>query len=291
MDDRPLTSVVALNDRLDSDDLAVIDCRFYLAQPDRGESDYFESHIPGAVYGHLDRNLSAPKTGTNGRHPLPSIEIMQKQFSSWGIDANVHVVAYDAGPGQIAARLWWMLRYLGHERAAVLEGGFGAWSNAGYATRGGREERTARSFQARPQASTRIDINDLLDFDAGKPIVLIDARDPARYRGDTEPIDAVAGHVPGARNLPWVDNLDEDGLFLSPEKLREHYTSVLRGASPGAAVIYCGSGVTACHDLLAMEHAGIGGARLYPGSWSEWCADPARPVETGPEQQETNKPD
>jgi len=291
MHDRPLISAGELNDRLGADDLAVIDCRFYLAEPDRGESEYLESHIPGAIYAHLDRALSAPKTGTNGRHPLPEIAIIKKQFSDWGIDTNVQVVAYDADAGQIAARLWWMLRYLGHEQVAVLEGGFGAWAKAGHPTRGGREERSARSFQARPQTSMRIDIADLLRLNKTAPRLLIDARDPVRYRGDKEPIDPVGGHIPGARNRPWQENLDQDGFFLSSETLKEHYARVFRGASPDTTVVYCGSGVTACHDLLAMEHAGIRGARLYPGSWSEWCADPARPVETGPEPQATRPPD
>ena len=291
MHDRPLASAGELNDRLESDDLAVIDCRFYLAEPDRGESEYLESHIPGAVYAHLDRDLSVVKSGINGRHPLPSITMMQEQFSAWGIDTKVQVVAYDANAGQIAARLWWMLRYLGHEHVAVLEGGFASWRKAGHPTRGAREKRTARSFQARPRASMRIDITDLLEINTGKPRLLIDARDPARYRGDSEPIDPVAGHVPGACNRPWQENLDRNGSFLSPETMKEHYAKVFRGSSPDAAVVYCGSGVTACHNLLAMEHAGIRGARLYPGSWSEWCADPERPVETGPERRTTYPPD
>ena len=283
MHDRPLISADELADRLESDDWAVIDCRFHLAEPDLGELAYLEAHIPGAVYAHLDRDLSAPKTGTNGRHPLPSSAIMQERFSAWGIDANVQVVAYDADAGQIAARLWWMLRYLGHEHVGVLEGGFSSWGKAGHPTRGKREERRARSFEAKPQESMRIDIADLLELNTEKPRFLIDARDPERYRGDSEPIDPVAGHVPGARNRPWQENLDQNGLFLPSETLKEHFAKVLRGSSPDAAVVYCGSGVTACHNLLAMEHAGIRGARLYAGSWSEWCADPSRPVETGPE--------
>ncbi len=291
MHDRPLISAGELNERLESHDLAVIDCRFYLAEPDRGESEYLESHIPGAVYAHLDRDLSAPKTGTNGRHPLPSITFMQEQFSAWGIDSNVQVVTYDADAGQIAARLWWMLRYLGHERVAVLERGFDGWGKSSHATRGEREKRSARSFQACPHASMRVDIDDFPRVNTGEPLLLIDARDPVRFRGDSEPIDPVAGHLPDARNHPWQENLDGNGFFLSSGTLREHYARMFRGSSPDTAVVYCGSGVTACHNLLAMEHAGIRGARLYPGSWSEWCADPTRPVETGPEQQATFPPD
>jgi thiosulfate/3-mercaptopyruvate sulfurtransferase len=271
-------SVPELAKRLDSNDVAIVDCRFELSEPARGESDYLEAHIPGAVYAHLERDLSGPKTGRNGRHPLPSVEAMSECFSSLGIDGGVSVVAYDAGPGQIAARLWWMLRYLGHEEVQVLNGGFDAWKNASLPLRRRRETRPPRRFDARPRAEMRIDLTDLLG--ARRDHSLIDARDPVRYRGDDEPLDPVAGHIPGARNLFWRRNLDEGGFFLPPERLRNEYESVL-GAQLENTVVYCGSGVTACHNLIALELAGLHGAKLYPGSWSEWCADPKRPVETG----------
>ena len=266
---------------LDSDDTVILDCRFDLAAPARGESEYLEAHIPGAVYAHLERHLSAPKTGRNGRHPLPSVEAMSECFSSWGIDGGVGVVAYDAGPGQVAARLWWMLRYLGHERVQVLNGGFNSWKDASLPVRAGRERRARRRFDARPHAEMRIDLTDLLG--ARGEHLLIDARDPARYRGDDEPLDPVAGHIPGARNHFWQRNLDERGFFLPPERLRNQYGSLLADAPPEHTVVYCGSGVTACHNLIALELAGVHGAKLYPGSWSEWCADPERPVEMGDE--------
>jgi thiosulfate/3-mercaptopyruvate sulfurtransferase len=279
--DRPLISTGELSPRLETYAWAIVDCRFYLAETDRGESEYVESHIPGAVYAHLDRDLSAIKTGTNGRHPLPSVGEMSKRFSAWGIDSDVRVVAYDADAGQIAARLWWMLRYLGHDHVAVLNGGFKAWKQAGLPVRGGREERRPRSFEPRVRDFMRVDVDELMKPRRRQGRLLIDARDPERYRGEQEPIDPVAGHIPGARNRPWQDNLDERGLFRPPETLRSQFEALLGDTPPDAAVVYCGSGVTACHDLLAMEHAGILGPRLYPGSWSEWCADPARPIETG----------
>ena len=279
--DSPTVPVAQLAALLGGDDLTIVDCRFDLAEPGRGESEYAEAHIPGAVYAHLDQDLSATKTGRNGRHPLPSAEEMSERFSSWGIDTDVHVVAYDAGAGHFAARLWWMLRYLGHERVSLLDGGFKAWKDGSFPVRTGREERTPRRFDARPHAKMRVDLTDLLESSAQDKRLLIDARDPARYRGDSEPLDPVAGHIPGARNHFWQNNLDERGLFLPPERLRDHYASLLADTAPEDAIVYCGSGVTACHNLIALELAGVRGAKLYPGSWSEWCADPERPVETG----------
>lgn len=275
----PVTPLSKLARLLDGDDTVIVDCRFDLSDPARGESEYLEAHIPGAVFAHLERDLSGPKTGRSGRHPLPSVEEMSECFSSWGIDARVGVVVYDAGAGQFAARLWWMLRYLGHERVQVLNGGLKAWRDASLPVRGGREARRPRRFDARPRAEMRIDLPDLVRM-RGEHL-LIDARDPARYRGDDEPLDPVAGHIPGARNHFWQRNLDERGFFLSPERLRNQYESLLAVTPPERTVVYCGSGVTACHNLIALELAGVQGVKLYPGSWSEWCADPERPVEAG----------
>lgn len=262
--------------QLEDENCAFIDARFYLPEPDRGEAEYLEAHIPGAVYAHLDRDLSGPLTGQNGRHPMPSVEKMAETFSQWGIDDEVQVVAYDTGGGQIAARLWWMLRYLGHDAVAVLDGGLAAFDSE---LRGGREERAPRRFTPRVRDAMHIDVGDLVQ--RLHTHLLIDARAAERFRGETEPLDPVAGHIPGAHNLPSASNLDDTGRFLSKDDLRERFETVVGDRETSDVVCYCGSGVTACHNLLAMEAADIQGARLYPGSWSEWCADESRPVETG----------
>jgi thiosulfate/3-mercaptopyruvate sulfurtransferase len=276
-----LISAEELSRRRETSDPAVVDCRFNLSAPEEGESQYLAGHIPGAVYAHLDRDLSGERTGRNGRHPLPRVEDMAERFSRWGIDASVAVVAYDADSSAMAARLWWMLRYLGHDRVSVLDGGIKAWKEAGLPLRAGREERAPRVFSPRVQASLRVDASQVLD-PAGSGIgLLVDARAPERYRGDEEPLDPVAGHIPGAVNHFYATNLDARGRFLPPEELGRRYRALLGGAAPESVVVYCGSGVTACHNLLSMAQAGLTGPRLYPGSWSEWCSDPARPVETG----------
>lgn len=278
---KTLIEARSLRKHLRDPDWAILDCRFYLAEPDRGESEYLEGHIEGAVYAHLDRDLSAPLTGTNGRHPLPSVDRMAATFSSFGIDPETQVVAYDTAGGQIAARLWWMLRYLGHDRVAVLDGGLDAFLADGGALKPGRETREPRSFEAKPRDRMRIDVDRLTPDEARRGLLLLDARAAERYRGETEPLDPVAGHIPGARNHPTSSNLGPDGRFADAETLRDRFRSVIGGTAPESVVSYCGSGVTACHNLLAMEVAGIEGAKLYPGSWSEWCADPRRPVATG----------
>jgi thiosulfate/3-mercaptopyruvate sulfurtransferase len=262
--------------RLADPDWAVIDCRFDLGAPDKGEYDYIEEHVPGAIYAHLDRDLSGARTGTNGRHPLPSVRQMEERFSSMGIDETVQVVAYDASSGVTAARLWWMLRYAGHDAVAVLDGGLAAWKAEGQPLASGREMRRPRTFVARARDSMRIDV-DALESSLAR-LLLIDARAPERFRGEVEPYDPVKGHIPGARNHPTSESLSKDGRFLDAGVLRERFLSLL-GTTPMESVVsYCGSGVTACHNLLAMEVAGLPGARLYPGSWSEWCADARRPI-------------
>lgn len=267
-----------LEENLGDADWALVDARFYLPEPDRAEHEYLEAHIPGAVYAHLDKDLSAPASGTNGRHPMPSDDVMVDRFSSWGIDDDVQVVVYDTAGGTIAARLWWMLRYMGHERAAVLDGGLPLWKRLGLPLAEGREARERRTFIGQPSPFMRIDVDALAD--ARKDLLLIDARAEERFRGEVEPLDPVAGHIPGAKNHACSTNLGTNGRFLPADTLRERLTSVLGDTPPESVVSYCGSGVTACHNLLAMERAGLRGARLYPGSWSEWCADPNRPVET-----------
>jgi thiosulfate/3-mercaptopyruvate sulfurtransferase len=258
-------------------DWAVFDCRFYLPEPSRGEAEYEKEHLPGAVYVHLDRDLSGPRTGKNGRHPMPSVESMAERFSRFGIDDRAQVVAYDTSQGQMAARLWWMLRFLGHDSAAVLDGGLQSWKALGLLLSTGVESREPRRFRARPRASMRIDV-EALERERGERL-LVDARAPERFRGEVEPYDPVKGRIPGARNHPTTSSLAGDGRFLPPEELRARFREIFGSRSVTSVVSYCGSGVTACHNLLAMDVAGLRGARLYPGSWSEWCADESRPIE------------
>lgn len=274
---KTIASVDALKSLLDDERLALVDSRFYLPEPGRGEDEYRQAHIPGAVYAHLDRDLSAPRTGLNGRHPLPSADSMTETFASWGIDDEVQVIVYDTASGLIAARAWWMLRHMGHEAVAVLDGGLSAWTDAGGTLRSGAETRSRRAFQPRRRPEMLVLVDELessLD-----DVCLVDARAPERFRGEQEPLDPVAGHIPSAVNQFCKNNLDESGKFRSADELRSTFEPLLSG-EPRKAVSYCGSGVTACHNLLAWEHAGLAGARLYAGSWSEWCANPKRAVET-----------
>ena len=254
---------------------ALVDARFYLPNPDQGEREYLEGHIPGAVYAHLDRDLSGKTTGTNGRHPLPSMSSMIDRFSQWGIDENVQVVVYDNASGAYASRLWWMLRYLGHDAVAVLDGGFDAYDGE---LASGSETRPERTFSPVVQDAMRIDLDEVVN--KREEHLLLDARAGERFRGESEPLDPVAGHIPGARNVPSMQNVGDDGRFETADALRKRFDDALAGRSPEDVISYCGSGVTACHNLLAMNIAGLDGAKLYPGSWSEWCANKKRPIET-----------
>jgi thiosulfate/3-mercaptopyruvate sulfurtransferase len=259
----------------------VVDVRHDLAQPDGwGDDAYRQGHVPGARFAHLDRDLSGVKTGRNGRHPLPTPEACARVFGRLGIDASKQVVAYDQGAGMYAARLWWMLRWLGHEAVAVLDGGFAAWTGEGRPVTTDVPAVAPATFIAKPSAAT-MDAGAVAASVSSSAHVLLDARARERYRGDVEPLDPVAGHIPGARNRPYAENLDAAGRFKSAAALAADFDSLLDGRAPQDVVHYCGSGVTACHNLLAMTHAGRAGARLYPGSWSEWCSDPARPVARG----------
>jgi thiosulfate/3-mercaptopyruvate sulfurtransferase len=264
--------------RLDDPALVIIDARFNLFDVDEGRAAYLSAHIPGAVYAHLDEDLSGPPMTDAGRHPMPSQQALEALFSRFGIGADAQVVAYDQRDGLTASRVWWMLRYMGHEAVAVLDGGCKAWTDAAFPTRGGEEHRTAVNFKGIPRRDWLVTVDQV----AGAPC-LVDARDPRRYRGEKEPLDPVAGHIPGAVNRFHGENLDGDGHFLPPAVLADGFEALLAGTPVEQAVFYCGSGVTACHDLLAARHAGLGDGRLYVGSWSEWCSDPARPVATGPE--------
>ena len=276
-----LISSEELLPHLDDPRWALIDCRFDLADPAAGQAAYLDEHIPGAVYAHLERDLSAPPTGANGRHPLPPPGVLAAVFSRWGIGHGVQVIVYDDSGGGYAARTWWSLRFLGHDAVAVLDGGLQAWVASGHPVRQGLESRRPAPFSPSPRSELKIEADQVLAGLGSPGIVLIDARAQERFRGEEEPIDPVAGHIPGALNRPWQTNLDASGRFLPAIALRHQFEALL-GASPASsAVAYCGSGVTACHNLLAMAHAGLLGARLYPGSWSEWSSSASRPVATG----------
>jgi len=277
-----LVEPATLAPHLADDSWAIVDCRFDLTDAGKGEAEYLDAHIPGARYAHLDRDLSGEKTGSNGRHPLPSAEQMRSRFGALGIGPDTQVVAYDADSGMYAARLWWMLRFMGHEAVAVLDGGFARWVREGHATRGGREVVRPATFVGAPREAWRIDAGTVLAHLGDPHMLLVDARAEPRFRGDSEPLDKRAGHIPGARNFFFQQNLTDEKTFKSPSELAAAWKSVLGERPLDQVVMYCGSGVTACHNLLALEQAGLKGARIFPGSWSEWSSDPARPVETAP---------
>jgi thiosulfate/3-mercaptopyruvate sulfurtransferase len=257
----------------------VFDCRHDLAKPELGESQYREAHIPGALFASLDRDLSADKTGKNGRHPLPD----PKNFGAWlgrcGVKAGDQVVCYDAANGAMAARLWWMLRWVGHDAVAVLDGGLSKWQAEGRPVTAELPSIAATSYAVHVRADMAVDVSSIAK--TLRKRVLLDARAPARYRGEQEPIDPVAGRIPGALNRFNMDNVRGDGRFKSPDELKRDFQQVLGAHAPTEVVNYCGSGVAACHNLLAMELAGLKGGKLYAGSWSEWQADPSRPREKG----------
>jgi thiosulfate/3-mercaptopyruvate sulfurtransferase len=264
---------------LDDERFRVVDCRFRLDDVGWGEREYLAGHVPHAVYAHLDRDLSGPKTGTNGRHPLPDVRAFQAVASRLGIGPGIQVVAYDQDSGMFASRLWWLLRWLGHDAVAVLDGGFAKWTREQRPTRSGAESHRPREFEAVARPELVVSLEDITAWFRNPAWRLLDARAPERYRGETEPLDRVAGHIPGAGNHFFRLNVNEEGVFQPPDTLRERLEQALEGTPPDHTICYCGSGVTACHNLLALEHAGLRGAKLYPGSWSEWSSDPNRPVE------------
>jgi thiosulfate/3-mercaptopyruvate sulfurtransferase len=263
-------------------DWAIVDCRFDLQATEWGRQQYLAAHIPGAVYASLSDDLAGPRTGANGRHPLPSVEALTATLGRLGIARTAQVVVYDQESGMYASRLWWLLRYMGHEAVALLDGGWAKWTREGRPTRGGNEQRPPVTFVASPQPELHLSVEDVAARINDTNTILVDARGPERYEGRSEPIDRAAGHIPGAVNHYYKSNTTDEGTLLPRETLRANFLQVLGGADPTQAVMYCGSGVSACHNLLAMEHAGLSGARLFPGSWSEWSADPSRPVEKGP---------
>ena len=262
-------------------DVVILDCRFSLLDPILGEQAWRQGHLPGAQYAHLERDLSDMTQKGQGRHPWPQAAGFASKLAQWGIDPSTQVIAYDDGDGAFAARLWFLLRSFGHEKVAVLDGGWSRWVSLGLPTTSmQRAPMTVRPYPA------VFDTSRLLDADAVQAhlddgSMLLDARAAARFRGEEEPIDRVAGHVPGAINRPYAQNLGPDGRFKSPMQLAAEFRELLAGRDPVEVVSMCGSGVTACHTLLALERAGMRGARLYTGSWSGWITDPTRPVATG----------
>lgn len=271
----------SLASQLERDDLVILDCRFELGNVHWGEAEFADAHLPGAHYLHLDRDLSSPLTSTSGRHPLPDPDVLARRLGALGVDDSRQLVAYDQGNGAYAARLWWLARWIGLTRVAVLDGGIAAWRAAGLPLAREVSSPRPRTLTARvtPGAWVSSDQVDSLRVRPGS--LLVDARGAERFAGRNETIDPVAGHVPGARNHPFLDNLGPDGRFLSADQLRRRWTTLLGAMPPTSVVAMCGSGVTACHNLLALEHAALPGGRLYAGSWSEWIRDPRRPVATG----------
>jgi thiosulfate/3-mercaptopyruvate sulfurtransferase len=272
-------SIQELQPHLGDSECVVVDCRFSLANTERGREDYLRNHIPGAVYAHLDEHLSGPVIpGETGRHPLPEIDAFCHTLSSWGISNDSQVVVYDDACGAIAARLWWMMLWLGHDSVALLDGGWPLWVAGGHPCHSGAEKRKQSVFIPRPRPELAVSISDVNRIRTDPAFRLVDAREAERYRGEVEPIDPVAGHIPGALSVPYRENLDSAGCFLPAEELRKRYSVSLGDTSADKTVFYCGSGVTASHNLVAMSHAGLGLGKLYLGSWSEWITDPNRPV-------------
>ena len=277
-----LISCAQLAERLAAqpDSCVVFDCRHDLAKPEAGAAAYAEAHVPGARFMHLDRDMAGPLTGRNGRHPLPDPETFAAKLRAAGVNADSQVIAYDDSGGMYAARLWWMLRWLGHDAVAVLDGGWKQWLSEGRATDSEIPVAKAGSFTPR-QGTPGVDVHDVLSHLGKAGMQIVDARAEDRYRGENETMDPVAGHIPGALNRAFRHNLDAGGRFKQSTQLKQEFQAVLGGIAPAQVVHQCGSGVTACHNLLAMEIAGLAGSRLYPGSWSEWCSDASRPIARG----------
>lgn len=255
----------------------IFDCRHDLADPGFGERAYADGHLPGAQFFHLDRDLSGNKTGRNGRHPLPDRTGFAARLGALGVDRSNQIVVYDDAGGMFAARLWWMLRWLGHEPVALLDGGLQAWLSAGMALSRTPPQHTRAHYQP-GRGAEPVDVGEVMALLGRPDTLLVDARSPDRFRGENEVLDPVGGHIPGTRNRFFRDNLGADLHFKPPGELRAEFAAVVGSVAPATVIHQCGSGVTACHNLLAMEVAGFAGSRLYAGSWSEWCADPARPV-------------
>jgi thiosulfate/3-mercaptopyruvate sulfurtransferase len=283
MTDNPLISTNELADWKIKPGLSLIDCRFDLSRPEWAKESYMQSHIPGAIFCDLNHDLSSQPTTSSGRHPLPDPETFVQQLSQWGIQPGITVVVYDTTGGGFASRLWWMLRAVGHTNVHLLDGGFAKWQRekrpeeSGWTVVQPTGYRYPAHFKPELSANVQTVVNALND----PTISLLDARASERFQGLQEPIDPVAGHIPGAKNRFHGLNLTADGVFKPADDLRKEFLALLGGTLPENAIVYCGSGVTSCHHLIAMELAGLTGARLYLGSWSEWIRDPSHPIATG----------
>ncbi|MCO7571553.1 sulfurtransferase [Pseudomonas chlororaphis] len=278
-----LISPLALDQKKQQPGLVILDCRFALEDPDYGQRSYADGHIAGAHFADLNRDLSGPVIkGVTGRHPLPAPAQLLARLQAWGIDNDSEIVLYDDGPGAFAARAWWLLAWLGkRDGVFILDGGLKAWHAAGLPLSLDAPEAVAGQFTGQPDHSLLLDAEHLRQRLGQADLTLLDARGLPRFRGEVEPIDPVAGHIPGAQCAAFTDNLDSDGRFLPAQQLKQRFAEKLAGRSPEHLVAYCGSGVTACHNLFALCLAGYPLARLYAGSWSEWITDAQRPVATG----------
>ncbi len=279
----PFTTLIStgeLAQHLDDPLWAVVDARFSLADHDLGERNYLAAHIPGAVYAHLERDLSSPQVaGKTGRHPLPPVEAIAHTLSQWGVDADTQVVVYDDASGVYAGRLWWMLRWLGHDAVAVLDGDLRQWQQEGRPACAGVETRLPRTFVAQVRPELVVTASEI-EARLGDPSLrLYDARAADRFRGENETIDPIGGHIPGARSAPYAGNLDDNGQMLPPDALRARFEELLGNTPAEEAIFYCGSGVSVAHDVIAVQHAGLGMPRVYVGSWSDWISNAQRPVE------------
>lgn len=270
-----VVSTEELATHLDDPDWVVFDCRFTLSDPDAGLRAYEQDHIPGARYVHLDNDLSSSVTEKSGRHPLPDPDALAEKLGNWGVDDSKQVVVYDDTFGAMAVRMWWLLKWLGHERVALLDGVYPKWVRERRPVTADKPKIQSVSFTAEPNNEMWVTAEQV-QRELEQGTVLLDARAEERFQGLVEPLDKVAGHVPGAVNRPFEDNLELSGEFLSPDELKREYDEQV--GENNSVIHMCGSGVTACHNILAMRHAGLDAGRLYAGSWSEWIADNKRPV-------------
>ncbi len=281
MQSKTIVSTEQLAQHLQDPDWLIFDCRFTLTNKDLGHQAYQTSHLPGARYAHLDDDLSSPVTEKTGRHPLPDAQRLSEKLSRWGVDANKQVVVYDDSFGAMAVKMWWLLRWLGHDKVALLDGGLPKWLKEKRPMTAELPQITTAKFVAQLHKEMQANVAEVENARQERCRLLIDARPEQRYTGEREPLDKVAGHIPGSVNWVFDENLDFDGTYLPAEELREAYLKLLNGVKPEGVIHTCGSGVTACHNMLAMEIAGLPSGKLYPGSWSEWITDPSRPVATG----------